>query len=224
MAVKESRYREVFEKVLAIEPELKPVLDYALIKEVVPVEDLMDMASSSDKQLVEAAQNQLVRQHVKNCVDLGYQKYLTDGGSLSDIIQTYLTKLVEVAHSSTRTFSQKLRSSLLSTKIDTPVQECELTDDIESDQDLEEDTICAVLLQDLDDVMNESLSQREIEILRLRFGMVDGIQWTMDDCSLKYGVTRERIRQIEAKALRRMRGSKKRSMLRRYLDPDYDLR
>lgn len=225
MAVKESRYKEVFRKVLEVDPELKPILDYALIKEVVSVEDLMDMASSSDPNLAQAARNQLIRQHVKNCVDLGYQKYMSTGGSLSDIIQTYLTKLVEVAHSSTRAFSQKLRNSLLSTEINTPVQECELTEDIpDEENNMEEATICTVLMNDLDDVMNESLNQREIEILRLRFGMDDGRMWTMEELAFKYGVTRERIRQIEAKALRRMRGSKKRSMLRRYLDPDYDLR
>ena len=83
MAVKESKYKEVFRKVLEVDPELKPILDYALIKEVVSVEDLMDMASSSDPKLALAAQNQLIRQHVKNCVDLGYQQYMQNGGSLS---------------------------------------------------------------------------------------------------------------------------------------------
>ena len=222
MAIKESKYREVFAKVLAIDPELKPVLDYALIKEVVSVEDLMDMASSSDPKLVQAAQNQLIRQHVKNCVDLGYQQYLKSGGSLSDIIQTYLTKLVEVAHSSTRGFSQKLRAALLATEINEPEQVCELSEEIESDQEMEEEMIWGMLKRDLDGILHEHISKREIEVLRYRFGFFDGRMYTLEECANIFGVTRERIRQLEAKALRHIRSRECRKLLRGYVDPDYE--
>ena len=222
MAVKESKYKEVFRKVLEVDPELKPILDYALIKEVVPVEDLMDMASSSDQNLALAAQNQLIRQHVKNCVDLGYQQYVQNGGSLSDIIQTYLTKLVEVAHSSTRSFSQKLRTSLLSTEITTPVQECELNEELPDESEMEEDTIINMMKRDVREMLTpDYLTAREIDIIKFRFGMIDGEPHTLDDCANRYGVTRERARQIEAKALRRIR-SRRNTHLRRYLVPSYD--
>ena len=225
MAVKESRYKEVFKKVLEVDPELKPVLDYALIKEVVPVDDLMDMASSSDQNLALAAQNQLIRQHVKNCVDLGYQQYVQNGGSLSDIIQTYLTKLVEVAHSSTRGFSQKLRNSLLSTEINTPVQECELSEELPDESEMEEDTIINMMKRDVREILlsPDYLRAREIDIIKFRFGLIDGEPHTLDDCANRYGVTRERARQIEAKALRRMRSRRcVYKHLCRYVRPPYD--
>ena len=225
MAVKESKYKEVFRKVLEVDPELKPILDYALIKEVVPVEDLMDMASSSDQNLALAAQNQLIRQHVKNCVDLGYQQYVQNGGSLSDIIQTYLTKLVEVAHSSTRSFSQKLRNSLLSTEINTPVQECELSEELPDESEMEEDTIINMMKRDVREILlsPDYLRAREIDIIKFRFGLIDGEPHTLDDCANRYGVTRERARQIEAKALRRMRSRRcVYKHLCRYVRPPYD--
>ena len=225
MAVKETKYRDVFRKVLEVDPELKPILDYALIKEVVPVDDLMDMASSSDQNLALAAQNQLIRQHVKNCVDLGYQQYVQNGGSLSDIIQTYLTKLVEVAHSSTRGFSQKLRNSLLSTEINTPVQECELSEELPDESEMEEDTIINMMKRDVREILlsPDYLRAREIDIIKFRFGLIDGEPHTLDDCANRYGVTRERARQIEAKALRRMRSRRcVYKHLCRYVRPPYD--
>ena len=225
MAVKESKYKEVFRKVLEVDPELKPILDYALIKEVVSVEDLMDMASSSDPKLALAAQNQLIRQHVKNCVDLGYQQYMQNGGSLSDIIQTYLTKLVEVAHSSTRGFSQKLRNSLLSTEINTPVQECGLSEELPDESEMEEDTIINMMKRDVREILlsPDYLRAREIDIIKFRFGLIDGEPHTLDDCANRYGVTRERARQIEAKAFRRMRSRRcVYNHLCRYVRPPYD--
>jgi len=56
----------------------------------------------------------------------------------------------------------------------------------------------------LDGVLLE-LSERERKILELRYGLVDGIPSTLEDVGRKYNVTRERIRQIEAKALRKLR-------------------
>ena len=56
----------------------------------------------------------------------------------------------------------------------------------------------------LDEVL-ESLSEKEAEVLRLRFGIEDGEAKTLEDVGKMFGVTRERIRQIEAKALRKLR-------------------
>ena len=50
-----------------------------------------------------------------------------------------------------------------------------------------------------------SLSPRERQVLSLRFGLVDGYSRTLEEVGQKFYVTRERIRQIEAKALRKMR-------------------
>ncbi len=52
-------------------------------------------------------------------------------------------------------------------------------------------------------------NERDAIILKLRFGFIDGIPHTLDDVGKKYGITRERVRQIEAKSLRKLRTSKK---------------
>ena len=66
--------------------------------------------------------------------------------------------------------------------------------------------------------MLSTLSSREREVLELRFGLKDGRQRTLEEVGQHFGVTRERIRQIEAKALRRLR-SKRCTQLRDFV-PD----
>ena len=61
------------------------------------------------------------------------------------------------------------------------------------------------LLKDKIDVVLASLTPREREVLTLRFGLKDGCSRTLEEVGQMFSVTRERIRQIEAKALRKMR-------------------
>lgn len=63
----------------------------------------------------------------------------------------------------------------------------------------------------------ETLPPREARILKLRFGLEDGHSYTLEDVGLKFGLTRERIRQIESKALRRMRHPRRARQLKEYL-------
>jgi RNA polymerase primary sigma factor len=65
-------------------------------------------------------------------------------------------------------------------------------------------TAYSLLKERLGDVLT-TLTDREQEVLRLRFGLVDGYSRTLEEVGRKFNVTRERIRQIEAKALRKMR-------------------
>ena len=68
--------------------------------------------------------------------------------------------------------------------------------------------LCNVAAMVFDDSVSEALehlSEREQDIVRLRFGLDDGEAWTRDELAEKYGVTGERIRQIEAKALAKLR-------------------
>ena len=60
------------------------------------------------------------------------------------------------------------------------------------------------LRQELDDVL-KTLTEREERVLRLRFGLIDGRQRTLEEVGKEFNVTRERIRQIEAKALRKLK-------------------
>ena len=64
-----------------------------------------------------------------------------------------------------------------------------------------------LLREKLNEVLN-TLSSREQEVLELRFGLKDGRQRTLEEVGKHFGVTRERIRQIEAKALRRLRSKR----------------
>ena len=69
----------------------------------------------------------------------------------------------------------------------------------------------------LDQVM-DTLAPREKEILRLRYGLTDGKEYTLEEVSQKFGVTRERIRQIEAKALRKLRHPVRGRILHKYIE------
>jgi len=63
-----------------------------------------------------------------------------------------------------------------------------------------------------------TLPAREQEVLKMRFGLDDGYSLTLEEVGLYFNVTRERIRQIEAKALRRLRHPKRSRKLKDYLD------
>jgi len=56
--------------------------------------------------------------------------------------------------------------------------------------------------------MIDTLKEREAEVIKYRFGFMDGKEWTLEELGGKFGVTRERIRQIEAKAIRKLRHGK----------------
>lgn len=74
-----------------------------------------------------------------------------------------------------------------------------------------------LLREDLAEVLS-SLSPRERDVLRLRFGMDDGRQRTLEEVGQLFGVTRERIRQIEAKALRKLRHPNRSRRLKEYIE------
>lgn len=78
-------------------------------------------------------------------------------------------------------------------------------------------TTAKILRSEMHDVLS-CLSEREQNVLRLRFGFVDGRVWTLEEVGQIYHVTRERIRQIEVKALRKLRARKDVQRMSDYLE------
>jgi len=78
-------------------------------------------------------------------------------------------------------------------------------------------TASEMLKEELHDVLL-TLTPREMEVLRLRFGLIDGRNRTLEEVGKVFGVTRERIRQIEAKALRKLRHPSRAKRLKDFLE------
>ena len=73
------------------------------------------------------------------------------------------------------------------------------------------------LLREKVEQVLSTLSPREARILRLRYGLDNGRAYTLQEVGRKFGLTRERIRQIEGKALRRLRHPRRSRQLRDYM-------
>ncbi len=105
--------------------------------------------------------------------------------------------------------------------LETPIgedKESHLGDFIEDQQKVTPPEVASHLLlkEQIEEALN-GLTEREREVLKLRFGLKDGRPRTLEDVGREFGVTRERIRQIEAKALRRLRNPRLSKKLRDYL-------
>src|SRR3989344_3316708 len=107
------------------------------------------------------------------------------------------------------------------TSLETPVgdeEDSHLSDFIPSNAlSPDEQATRELLKAHLDEVL-DSLSVREKRVLQLRFGLEDGKQRTLEEVGKEFGVTRERIRQIEAKAIRKLKHPTRAKKLRDYLE------
>ena len=117
-----------------------------------------------------------------------------------------------------------LRISMDPLSLDSPVgeeDESNLGDFIEdSSADGPADIATRLMLSEaVGDVLNE-LSEREQEIVRLRFGLDGGQAKTLEEVGKEFGVTRERIRQIEAKTLAKLRHPQRSQRLREFLEAE----
>ena len=96
--------------------------------------------------------------------------------------------------------------------MDTPLMEF-----IPDEENLDEKISFILLREQLDEALR-TLTPREKNVLRLRFGLEDGKERTLEDVGKIFNVTRERIRQIEAKALRKLRHPARSKKLKDFLD------
>lgn len=115
------------------------------------------------------------------------------------------------------------KSAQLPISLETPIgkeEDFRLGDLIEADEDTPEDYISQNLLrEDLERVLDnvDNFSPRERDVLRLRYGLDDGRMKTLEEIGQIFGVTRERIRQIEAKSLRKLRHPDRNRLLKEYV-------
>jgi len=129
----------------------------------------------------------------------------------------------EIAESMEMTI-EKLRfiakSAQLPISLETPIgkeEDSRLGDFIEADiENPEQDVAKNLLREDLEGVL-ATLSPRERDVLRLRYGLDDGRMKTLEEIGQIFDVTRERIRQIEAKALRKLRHPNRNGVLKEYI-------
>jgi len=116
---------------------------------------------------------------------------------------------------------QVLRSAQRPLSLEMPVGEDEescLAEFIEDDHTCPPpDDASRKILRELLDELLSQLTPREVRILKLRFGLSDGYSYTLEEVGHKFGVTRERIRQIEAEALGRLRHPSRARRLKDYL-------
>ena len=80
------------------------------------------------------------------------------------------------------------------------------------------DAVSFTLLQEQLHAVLDTLSERDAGVVSMRFGLTDGQPKTLDEIGKVYGVTRERIRQIESKTMSKLRHPSRSQVLRDYLD------
>jgi RNA polymerase primary sigma factor len=152
-----------------------------------------------------------------------------------------INKLLRVQHQLTQRLGREPSVEELATALDVPprkvenmIQVARRPLSLETPTDDEEDSVLGDFIEDdeapppddtatynllrehLEEVLN-SLPPREVRILQLRYGLLDGQAYTLEEVGRKMGVTRERVRQIEAQALSRLRHPSIRRKLRDYL-------
>ncbi len=152
-----------------------------------------------------------------------------------------INKLIRVSHSLTQELGREPNPEELAIAMQVPVKKAEqmiqvarrpisLETPTDEDEDsvlgdfiMDEDSIAPIdavtsnmLREQISEILN-SLPPREVRILQLRYGLVDGQSYTLEEVGKKLGVTRERVRQIEAQALSRLRHPTHARKLRDYL-------
>lgn len=152
--------------------------------------------------------NRLIRAQRQLVQDLGREPSLEE---LAEVMKMPIEKVAEI---------QKISQEPVS--LETPIGEEEdshLGDFIQDDNmPVPADAAAYILLKEQLVEVLDTLTDREQKVLRLRFGLDDGRARTLEEVGREFNVTRERIRQIEAKALRKLRHPSRSKKLRDYLE------
>ena len=152
--------------------------------------------------------NKLIRISRRLMQDLGREPTPEEIGAEMDIAPEKVREILKI--------SQK------TTSLETPIGDDDdsyLGDFIPDDTQMTpyEATSVRLLKENIDEVLR-ALSDREARVLKMRFGLASQRPMTLEEVGQKFGVTRERIRQIEAKALRKLKHPSRRKKLQDYLD------
>ncbi len=130
------------------------------------------------------------------------------------------TELAEAMNMPIEKVREVLKISADPISMDTPIGEeddSHLGDFIKDDQTPgPEEATSYMMLQEQIEKLLDTLTDRERRVLKLRFGLIDGRQRTLEEVGKEFNVTRERIRQIEAKALRKLRHPSRAKLLKGY--------
>ena len=133
-----------------------------------------------------------------------------------------IEEIAEVMECEPRKVQWMLKVSWRPLSLEHPVgkdDDSELGSFIENDREPNpSDSAFSKLLKEKIEELLNTLTPREARILRLRFGLQNGHCYTLEEVGQKFGLTRERIRQIEGRALRRLRHPRRSRKLRDYLD------
>ena len=133
-----------------------------------------------------------------------------------------IEEIAEVMETEPRKVQWMLRVSWQPLSLEHPVgkdEDAELGSFIKSDSEPNpSDSAYSNLLKEKIEELLDTLTPREARILRLRFGLINGHMYTLEEVGQMFGLTRERIRQIEGRALRRLRHPRRSRKLRDYLE------
>ena len=191
-----------------------PVHMVEQISKLVKIQHSLVQTLGRDPSFAEMAVNSgfLKEEDVQAILEIGGSRELADPGLLHRWDEA--THKVEAV----------LKSAEEPVSLESPVGDTEdgILADYIPDQDTEE-PIEELLRDSLRNTVRntlDSLTERQREVLELRFGLVDGIYHSLEEVSRRFGLTRERIRQIESSALRRLRDPSHSNPLQDYVDQD----
>ena len=169
---------------------------------------------SDEEMMIFAVLENLQREDLSSLEEAESYKNLMDK---MDLTQEELAKKLEIPVDKVKNILEMNQDPI---SLETPVgseEDSELGDFVEDDKFLNPyDATTRVLLKEQLDEILKTLNEREEMVLRYRYGLDDGSQKTLEEVGKIFNVTRERIRQIEVKALRKLRHPSRRKKLEDY--------